>query len=1291
MTIKKACIGLLVGLATLFGRADDGVEVVSYAPSAQGHQFTLNFAAWSGEGTRTLYAVHGATDYGTTTNNWPNVENLGVIENDATAATVTVSKNFDHFSSYLRFLLVTVAPPSSTSTSYRQTNLLAQWDGIENVARGSHDSTSTKWNDLSGNGWNSTLNEAGKVNHWQDDSFLFTRNTDQYQYFTVDTKNFQNALGTTWTVEAYVKPTANNAEGYSGICGGHDNGSGLIFMQYDGSYATHLNRGWNATRLSTSEFTANEYHHVVLVANGETKRATLYLDGVQKGDYAVNTTAEPSYPNFWIGWAFDNQRWGNRNFDGNIYTIRAYTAALTADEVKAHWAIDKERFTGGMKQDIKTSAVVSFDATRTLTITKVNRTAQGKVASFELAITGRYEVAGAIYAGFGASDGGAKTSGWDRVEYLGPVDADATSVTVPAPADFGGDLACIRFFRIGADDTFDARTYPQTDIAAQWDAIDNVGYGEAHSSDTKTWKDLTGNGWDLTSSGNYGWKADSYRFARGQTSFGNTDGFMPSLGGTWTFEAFVKADANNRNNYSGVMGAHGGSGTGFIMGQYEDGRYSCCCMAWGGDNYYALDTFLPTDEFVHLVVTADATTGKGAVYANGVLLRTKDFGTGGSTFGDARFYLGNAYMSADTGRTFSGDIYCARVYKQALSKEEILKNLKIDRVRFGGVNIYPVTDVYRQSEIVNLDVAVSSTPTGTVTPAVGSYQDIVGQLPLECSSDHFYTQSDILYECFGSVLTQLGSETAVTNNALTYTFNPEGSGSWTLTWQWKLVGYKLTVTQSGRDASKSHVELSAEDYEGGYYAVGSTVTAKAVSDTDQLIFDHWEGDVPEGQALQAQISIPMTAVKSLKAIFKPTYLVFDATANTLSDGNNVFAATAENGKLTLGKPTQALTWEEIDLTLPMTATDSQTYVITELARDAFINLSITRVKLPETLEVIGQGAFNNCKKLVSVEPLLPANVRVLGFMAFTYDSALTNDLVLGQSCEVEIVKEGDNSSQFSQCSKLGNIYLGTGVKNVPQNCFHSCSTTKEVEILGATNIAHHAFYGCGSLKKVVLSPCLESIGRSAFDHCGQLKSVTPFFPDTLRHLGFCAFLYTQVTNSMTILSKDAVFFEEVGTDGGSQFSEVYKIPSIELGRGVTNIPNAFNYAGGSASALKEVTARGVLQRIGGSAFRNQHGLKDFRLNGYPEMDAEAFRFIGDNQIRFSVPYNNALWDAYLADTTKVTPWDELDEPTQAAYYTRFGSDAKKPFGRTIVTDRLIANQWVTRWNPLPTGMAIIIR
>ena len=96
------------------------------------------------------------------------------------------------------------------------------------------------------------------------------------------------------------------------------------------------------------------------------------------------------------------------------------------------------------------------------------------------------------------------------------------------------------------------------------------------------------------------------------------------------------------------------------------------------------------------------------------------------------------------------------------------------------------------------------------------------------------------------------------------------------------------------------------------------------------------------------------------------------------------------------------------------------------------NGNITSLKFPETLEVIGNSVFWECRKLVNVEPFVPASVTNIDMYTFGCCTALTNGLEIGfGEGEVKFVANGNVNNAFQSCSLLPYVKFGPGVKELP--------------------------------------------------------------------------------------------------------------------------------------------------------------------------------------------------------------------------------------------------------------------
>ncbi len=170
-----------------------------------------------------------------------------------------------------------------------------------------------------------------------------------------------------------------------------------------------------------------------------------------------------------------------------------------------------------------------------------------------------------------------------------------------------------------------------------------------------------------------------------------------------------------------------------------------------------------------------------------------------------------------------------------------------------------------------------------------------------------------------------------------------------------------------------------------------------------------------------------------------------------------------------------------------------------------------KVFIPENVKSIGKNAFNNCRGLNVVE-MAPNSVVSIGEKAFFYCTSL-HTVVIPPSLK------SAGSGAFEYTSNVN-----VKISDLPAWCdidFDGLSSTpfyegghlflNDEEIVnlvvpeGLTAIKPYGFYGCTSIKSVMIGNSVKSIERQAFQHCDSLKSVN--IGDGVETIGFSAFSY----------------------------------------------------------------------------------------------------------------------------------------------------------------------------------------
>lgn len=137
------------------------------------------------------------------------------------------------------------------------------------------------------------------------------------------------------------------------------------------------------------------------------------------------------------------------------------------------------------------------------------------------------------------------------------------------------------------------------------------------------------------------------------------------------------------------------------------------------------------------------------------------------------------------------------------------------------------------------------------------------------------------------------------------------------------------------------------------------------------------------------------------------------------------------------------------------------------------NGAAMEVVIPNSVKIIGDRAFYNCKGITSV--VIPDSVQEIGLWAFYECKALPHIIIpdsvqkIGQSafegCTAlaavvipDSVKE-IRSKSFAECSSLTAIVIPASVQTIGPEAFLDCKSLRTVEIKGNTQCYSNAFWG----------------------------------------------------------------------------------------------------------------------------------------------------------------------------------------------------------------------------------------
>jgi len=199
----------------------------------------------------------------------------------------------------------------------------------------SYPGSGTTWTDLSGNGYNGTLQG--------DTSYVSSNNGGLYldgtgDYITLGTKNF---ITNDFSLSMWIKPTHSTKELYLFSFGYSSTGSALFWV---GQNTRVLRAGfYNGSDLNYGETTGtisnNIFYYVTWNREGTTN--TLYINGQPDGTFSrSDSIASVIYD---IGWATTRNK-STAYHQGDIYTTSIYNRSLSADEISQNFNATRHRF-----------------------------------------------------------------------------------------------------------------------------------------------------------------------------------------------------------------------------------------------------------------------------------------------------------------------------------------------------------------------------------------------------------------------------------------------------------------------------------------------------------------------------------------------------------------------------------------------------------------------------------------------------------------------------------------------------------------------------------------------------------------------------------------------------------------------------------------------------------------------------------------------------------------------------------------------------------------------------------
>ena len=159
--------------------------------------------------------------------------------------------------------------------------------------------------------------------------------------------------------------------------------------------------------------------------------------------------------------------------------------------------------------------------------------------------------------------------------------------------------------------------------------------------------------------------------------------------------------------------------------------------------------------------------------------------------------------------------------------------------------------------------------------------------------------------------------------------------------------------------------------------------------------------------------------------------------------------------------------------------------------------SLKSIKIPDSIEMIGYGAFQGCYSLPEITlpfvgPTLDSE-STFGYAFGDSSYSITNDSIPVNLKKITISNGMTTLSRnaFCMCRKVETIVLPTTLKNISFACFAECRELKSFDVpFGVEKIEDLAFSFCYNLKEITIPNTVKEIHLRFLHSCSSLEKIT---------------------------------------------------------------------------------------------------------------------------------------------------------------------------------------------------------
>jgi len=292
---------------------------------------------------------------------------------------------------------------------------------------------------------------------------------------------------------------------------------------------------------------------------------------------------------------------------------------------------------------------------------------------------------------------------------------------------------------------------------------------------------------------------------------------------------------------------------------------------------------------------------------------------------------------------------------------------------------------------------------------------------------------------------------------------------------------------------------------------------------------------------------------------------------------------------------------------------------------AFAGTRLTKIIVPNSVNTIGEYAFNDCENLISI--VIPDNITNIGKYAF-WSCAGLKDVIIGNGvASIEYFT-------FADCKGLTNLTLGDRVSYIGMYAFRACRDLVKVTMGNGNRTFPNSVFPDSNIKEFIVSE--ENTSFSVIDGVLFNKDKTTLFCYPKGKSDDVCIIPNSVTSISVQAFYDCVNLKQITipnvvTSIGSQaFYGCTNLTSTVIPDNITSI-ESYTYFG--CTSLTNIKIPNSVTSIGEYAFSGCTGLNEIHNNNPTPLiiNSNCFGGVDKKTCKLFVPKGsyNAYWLAYV--------------------------------------------------------------